>query len=78
MLVTSVLTEFSKLLTVSRFVLIFTTSVLTEFSKLLTPSRFVLIVVTSVLNISNKLLIDKTAPLFGIEVNKEASPANCP
>ena len=40
------------------------TSVLTAFSKLLT-------VVTL-------LLIDKTAPVFGIEVNREASPANCP
>jgi hypothetical protein len=62
--VTFVLTAFSKLLTVLRFVLTVVTFVLTEFSKLLT-------VVTLLLTV-------KTAPLFGIEVNKDASPTCLP
>ena len=62
--VTFVLTEFSKLLTVLRFVLTVVTFVLTAFSKLLT-------VVTLLLTV-------KTAPLFGIEVSKEASPICLP
>ena len=66
-----VLTAFSKLLTVVtlllselRLVLTVVTLVLTAFSKLLT-------VVTLLLTV-------KTAPLLGMAVNNEASPANLP
>ena len=34
--------------------------------------------VSELLTVVTLLLTDKTAPLFGIEVNKEASPANLP
>ena len=52
------------LLIILRFVLTVVTFVLTAFSKLLT-------VVTLLLTV-------KTAPVFGIEVSNEASPANLP
>ena len=52
------------MLTVLRLVLTVITLVLTELTRLLTVVKLLLTV--------------KTAPLLGIEVNKEASPANCP
>ena len=58
------LTVVTLLLNVLRLVLTVVTFVLTEFNKLL-------MVITLLLTV-------KTAPLLGIEVNKEASPANLP
>ena len=52
------------LLIILRFVLTVVTFVLTELSKLLTVVKLLLTV--------------KTAPLFGIEVNKDASPICLP
>ena len=62
--VTFVLTELRRLLTVLRLVLTVVTFVLTELRRLLT-------VVTLLLTV-------KTAPLFGIAIRSDASPTNLP
>ena len=69
--VTFVLTAFSKLLTVVTLLLIVLRLVLTVVTFVLTALSKLLTVVTLLLTVS-------TAPVFGIAVKSEASPANLP
>ena len=64
------------LLTVFRLVLTVVTLVLTELRRLLIVVIFVVFVPVVLLTVISELLIVKTAPVFGIAVNNEPSPAN--
>ena len=79
------LTELRRLLTVLILVLIVVAFVLTALRRLLTVLTLVLIVVAFVLTALRRLLTVvtllltvSTAPLLGILVKSEASPANLP
>ena len=74
-----------ELLTVVKYPIFVTTELLTVpilvafvTPELLTVVRFVVTVPIFVAFVTPALLTVKTAPLLGIEVNKEASPANLP